>query len=281
MNNKHHIFLTSLILILFAACYHTTLIWMYGRFMGADSYYSHGFIIPFISGFFVWQKRDILKKEKVEISWWGLLFVFIAILTHILGTVIYVFSVSGFSIFFLIIGITLFIYGKNILKIIFFPLMFFLFMFPVPSAMINSISFPLKIIVTQSSVYIIRMLGITIFQEGFNISIPAGNLLVGNPCSGLRSIITFFALGSVLAYITPIDNIKKYYLILFVIPIALICNMVRVIILILISQFWGLAAAAPESFWHNASGIFVFIIGMILLFYTGKIIEWKISKTDT
>ncbi len=280
MNNKYHIFFISIILILFAVCYHTTLIWMYGRFMGSDSYYSHGFIIPLVSGFFIWQKKDVLKKEKVEASWWGLLFVFIALLTHILGTIIYVFSVSGFSIFFLIIGITLFIYGKNILRRIFFPLIFLLFMFPVPSAMINSISFPLKIIVTKLSVYIIGVLGIAVFQEGFNISIPAGDLLVGNPCSGLRSLITFFALGSVLAYLTPIDSVKKYILILFVIPIALICNMVRVVILILISHFWGLAAAAPESFWHNASGIFVFITGMLLLFYIGKLIEWKISKAD-
>lgn len=275
LNNKYHIIFIPLILIFFVACYHTTLSWMYGRFMSSDSYYSHGFIIPLVAAFLIWQKRTELKNEPATISYWGLLIILFAVILHLAGTIIYVFSVSGFSIFFLITGITLFIFGKKITQIIIFPLMFFIFMFPMPSAMINLISLPMKMIVAKASVYFVRLIGISVFQEGFHISILAGSLLVGNPCSGLRSLIAFLALSAVLAYMINMSIIRKWLLVLFVIPIALLSNMIRVVILVLISHFWGLAAAAPESFWHNASGVFVFFIGLAALFYTGKLMEWK------
>jgi exosortase len=273
LNNKYHIIFGSLILILFAACYHTTMSWMYGRFMSADSYYSHGFIIPLVSAFFIWQKRAELKNEPAQFCGWGLLIIIFSVCLHLAGTIIYVFSVSGFSIFFLIIGTTLFIFGKNITRKIIFPLMFLILMFPLPSAIIGIVSTPMKMIVAKSSVLVIRLLGISVLQEGFHISIPAGALLVGNPCSGLRSLIAFFALGSLLAHISGMSNIKKGLLIFSVIPIALIANMIRVVILVLISHFWGLAAAAPESFWHNASGVAVFFIGLAALFSVGRLME--------
>ena len=275
----HLIFLTIL-LLLFAICYYPVLTWMYARYMGADSYYSHGFIIPFVSGFLIWQKREQLKNINMEFSWYGLILIIIAVLIHITGTILYVFSASGFSIFFLVIGISLFILGKKATRIILFPLVFLVFMFPLPTAFLTTILFPMKMLVAKVSVEIVNFLGIPTHREGFYITIPAGTMLVGNPCSGLRSLISFLALGSVFAHISNISNMKKWILFLLAIPIALLSNMVRVPILLLISQYWGLSAAAPDSFWHDASGIFVFIIGLFFLFYAGKLLRWKSSGTD-
>jgi len=67
-----------------------------------------------VSGFLIWQKREELKGKEVELFWWGLLLIAVSVLLHIFGTVIYVFSVSGFSIFFLAVGISLFLFGKEI-----------------------------------------------------------------------------------------------------------------------------------------------------------------------
>lgn len=243
--------------------------------MGSDSYYSHGFLIPIISGFLIWQKRKQIEETEFVFSWWGLWFILAAVLIHLLGTILYVFSISGFSIFFLIIGLSLFIFGRNITRIIFFPLIFLIFMFPVPEAFISTISFPMKMLVAKTGVDIVSFLGIPTFREGFNISIPAGNLLVGNPCSGLRSLISFMALGSVFAYIIDFSLTKKIALFLLSIPIAILSNIVRVPILILISHFWGLEAAAPDTFWHTASGVFVFVIGLAMLYMAGRILQWE------
>jgi len=284
MNTKNtlwmHIIYPSIVLLLFAACYHSTLSWMYVRFMSQDSYYSHGFIVPIVSGYLIWRKRTIFKERDPEVSWWGLVLIIASVLIHVTGTVLYVFSLSGFSIFFLILGTSLFIFGKDITRVILFPLVFLIFMFPLPLAFISAISFPMKLLVAKVGVWIVDSLGIPALREGFHITIPAGSLLVGNPCSGLRSLISFLALGAILAYLSGTSNIRKWILFFFSIPIALLSNIIRVPILILISHYWGLEVASPDSFWHNASGVFVFIVGILSMFYTGRLLEWKTQETD-
>ncbi len=272
---KTHLLFIPILLICFIACYYDVLTWIYSRYMSPESYYSHGFIIPFISGYLIWQNREELGKTSVKKSWWGFFLIIFSVLVHIAGTILYVFSLSGFSIFLLIFGITLFLFGKNITGIILFPLGYLILMLPLPMALIGSISFPMKMFVAKAGAEIISILGIPISREGFHITIPAGSLLVGNPCSGLRSLISFLALGAILAYLSNISGIKKYLLFFLSFPVAILSNVIRVPILILISHFWGLSAAAPDSFWHGASGVFVFILGGSALFCIGKLLEWK------
>jgi len=265
---------TAIIVLVAAFAYKTTLIWMYDRFMGADSYYSHGFLVPIISLYLVYLHKENLAKKDPQKSLIGLTLILFALLFHILGTILYVFSISGFSIFFLIIGLSLFLFGKEISKILWFPLLFLIFMFPLPEAMINLVSFPLKIFAAKAGVWVISILGIPIYLEGFNIFIPAGQLLVGNPCSGLRSLIAFLALGSIIAYLEPISTLKKFFLFFLSIPIALLSNIVRIPILILVSNYWGLEAAASDSLVHTGSGIFVFVLGFSLIFSASKVFKW-------
>ena len=248
---------------------------MYGRFSGIDTYYSHAFLIPLVSGFLVWQKRQHLKGMSPEISWWGFVVIVFAVLMHIAGTILYVFSISGFSMFFFIIGSSLFLFGKRITGEIKFPLAFLIFMFPLPLAIITAISFPMKLVAAKAGVTIVSFLGVSVLREGFNISTSAGSLVIGNPCSGLRSLISFLALGAFFAYLTNTSNVKKFVLFALAIPVAILSNMVRVPILILISYYWGLEAASPDSFLHDASGFLVFVIGFIMLFSISRTMEWK------
>ncbi len=259
--------------LLITLTYKATLIWLFQRYIGEDSYYSHGFIVPFVSIFFIYQQKDRLKRITQQASLAGLCVVLFALLLHVLGTILYIFSLSGFSLYFLIIGLTLFLFGVERSRIIWFPLFFLVFMFPLPMAVIGLISFPMKIFAAKAGVFLVSMLGIPVHGEGFNITIPAGHLLVGNPCSGLRSLIAFLALGSVFAYITPLSTGNKWILFLFSIPVALLSNIIRVPILILVSHYWGLEAAVPDTLVHTGSGIFVFVFGFFLLFLLARVLE--------
>jgi len=138
---------------------------------------------------------------------------------------------------------------------------------------ISMISFPLKMFAARCGVWLVGLLGIPILREGFNISIPDGNLIVGNPCSGLRSLISFLALGAVYAYLTSLPFVRKWILFIFSVPIALLVNIVRVSILILVSHYWGLAAAAPDTMVHTGSGLAIFVMGVLLLFFSSKVLE--------
>ncbi len=273
-----HFFFIPIIIALFIGGYYDVLRWMFDRYTSPDSYYSHGVLIPFVTGYFIWLKKNELKNYTPEYSSLGLLVIIFAIFLHILGTLIYIFSISAFSIFFLVLGISLYLFGMQITKLILFPLMFLIFMLPLPLTIIESISFPLKMLVAKVGVWIISILGLPIYREGFNITIPEGHLLVGNPCSGLRSLVSFLALSSVFAYVSTLTNIKKSILFFSAIPIALISNIIRVPLLILISHYWGIDAAAPDTFVHTASGIFVFAIGLILLFSIKHFLEIGYDK---
>lgn len=272
------IFICALVVILFITGWYETLQWMVIRFSGADSYYSHGFIIPIISGYLIWQKKEFLKQCEIRPSVWGIVLIVFALLLHVIGTVFYVFSISGFSIFFLIIGLVLFLFGFQVFKTILFPLMFLLFMFPLPISVINSAAFPMKLMVAKAGAQLVGALGIPVFQEGFNISIPAGSLLVGNPCSGLRSLLAFLMVGTLFSYLSDLGFIKRIVLVAFTIPIALTVNILRVCALILISNFWGLKAAAPESFWHTASGVMLFVVALGFFFTCVRVLQWIESK---
>ena len=258
-------------LILF--CYIDVLKWMFNRYISSDSYYSHGFLIPFVSLFLIWQDRRRLQEVAFTSSKIGLILICFSLLLHVVGTVIYIYSVSGFSLFFLIIGLTLFLCGPQITKIIAFPLIFLIFMFPLPMAFISIVSFPLKMFAAKSGVFLVTLLGIPVLREGFHISIPNGNLIVGNPCSGLRSLISFLALGALFAHLTSLPLVRKWILFISSIPIALLVNIIRVALLISISHFFGLAAAAPDTIFHTGSGLLIFVIGILLLFLSAKVLE--------
>jgi len=238
---------------------------MYGRYISSDSYYSHGFIIPFVSGYLIWLKREELKATQVSTTWFGFCLVILAALLHLFGTAVYIFSVSGFSIWMLLVGSCLFVFGWKKTKKIAFPLLFLGFMFPVPLAFITIISFPLKMLAANYGVKLVELTGIPVFREGFNIIIPQGTLLVGNPCSGLRSLIAFLALGSLFAYMSNLSIARKWALFFLSVPVALLSNLIRVPILILWSYKYGLAAAASDTLVHTLSGFVVFVLGFMLL----------------
>jgi len=248
---------------------------MYVRSAGVDSYYSHAFLIPIVSAWLIWQKRAQLKGLHPEISWLGLIIIVFAVILHIFGTILYVFSISGFSIFFLIIGAALFLFGKEITKAISFPLVYLVFMFPLPLAILSAVSFPMKTLAAKAGVAVVRLLGVSVLRQGFTLTIPAGQLVVGNPCSGIRSLIAFLALGAVLAYLQKSSNTRKIILFLLAIPIALLSNMCRVPLLILIAHLWGMKAASPESLLHGATGMFVFVLGFFMLLLGAKVLAWK------
>lgn len=270
-----HLLFSVLITVGFILCYYDVLQWMYGRYVNPDSYYSHGFLIPFVSGFLIWQRRETLKNQQATSSLLGLFLIIAALLIHLFGVVLYVFSISGFSILILIFGISLFLLGRSVTRILLFPLLFLVFMFPLPQAIIDTVSYPLKLLVARLGADVVALLGIPVFREGFLISIPSGQLLVGNPCSGLRSLISFLAIGSLLAHMAKTSAFKKLLLSIWTVPIALFSNVVRVSILILVSHHWGLAAAAPETLLHTASGVLTFVLGSSVLFYSGALLDWE------
>lgn len=261
-------------IFLFTFLYLDTFKWMYERFTEAESYYSHGFLVPFIAGYLIYTKRHEIKSLPIEYSYWGLLILSIALFIHFLSVLSHVYFISGFSILIFVFGIYLFLVGPRITKIFSPGLFYLIFMFPLPLLVIQNISLPLKFFVTHASVGFTNLIGIPVVQTGFLLNLSDGVMIIGNPCSGLRSIFSFLALGTVFVVVGDhFLTLKKVTFLLLCIPIALLSNLIRVVFLIITGSLIGVQNATEGSFYHDFSGYAVFLLGLIIMN-----IFWKALK---
>ena len=275
MKNRHFYLYIGLIIFFIILVYHSTFAWLFERYAAADSYYSYGLLVPFISIFLIWHKKEELKKLDSQYSHWGITILVFSLSLHFISTLFDVFFLSGFSILFLVFGISLFLFGKKITREILFPLSFLFFMFPLPLELINSISLPMSMFVVKSSVFILRRFAdIPITNEGFQLFLPKGTLVVENLCSGLRSLIVMLALSSIFAYLLNANMLKKIVLFLLAFPIAIISNLIRVILLCLAVYIYG--SQKTMGFFHEFTGYLVFVIAFGGLWLCWKELQWRI-----
>lgn len=254
-----------------ALTYVPTFVWMKIRWFGRDSYYSHGILIPFIVAFLIWQKKDELKRAAVSCHPWGLPLIIAGICIHVISSVLRVYFTSGFSLLLTVTGIILHFYGWQILRLIAFPIFFIVFMIPLPQVVVVNISFRMKMFAAALSAKVINAMGILAVREGSIIRMRHAYVIVDDVCSGLRSLISLTALGSIFAYMFKAAMWKRVLLFLSTIPIAIITNVCRVVFLAFVSEVWGHEAAGGIV--HDASGFGIFVIAFVLLMAVSKILE--------
>jgi exosortase len=244
---------------------------MVDRWTAAETYYSHGFLVPLICLFIVWQKRQELGKLKADPAKLGWVIFTLGILIHIISSLWQVFFSSGFSLIFVITGLILIFLGKEYFKKLIFPILFIFFMIPLPLVLISNLSFRLKIIASQISVFIVNKLGIAAVREGSIIKTAHSVLTVEDPCSGIRSLIALIALGALMAYFSRLTKAKKFILFLSSIPIAILSNVIRIVALTLVSEVYG-AKLATGTF-HDIMGYLVFVFAFLGLSLLQKSLE--------
>jgi exosortase len=263
----------SILALLTLTAYIPTFIWMYDRWVAHDTYYSHGFLVPFISIFLVWLKRESLSKIEIKPANLGWLFFLFGILAHALSAnkLVRVYFTSGFSLIVVLIGLTLLFFGKKILRQVLFPILFLVFMVPAPLVALSDTSFRLKIFAAQASTKIINLLGVPAIREGSIIRTIHSQMIVEDPCSGIRSLIALIALGSLMAYFSNISRTKKIIVFFSSIPIAVVSNIIRIVALSLASEMYG--AKFAMGWFHNTMGILVFVFAFFGLSLIAKLLE--------
>lgn len=256
---------------MFIFAYVPTFFWIWDRWFARDSYYSHGVLIPFITGFLIWQKKDQLMSMKPVNSPWGIGLIVIGLAAHAFGSLMRVYFISGFSMLVVLVGLILFFYGSQIFRKILFPIFFLVFMVPFPLVIITDISFKMKIFAAKIAASFLNNFGIPAVRDGSLIRMQHAQVLVDDVCSGLRSLISLMALGSIFAYWMQSSMTKRCVLFLTTIPIAIITNVVRIIFLSSVAEIWGPQYA--DGILHTASGFLVFGVAFVLLFIMGRILE--------
>jgi exosortase len=224
---------------------------------------SHGLLVPFISLYFAWQKREELRRVAISTSTWGAVIVISSLLIYIVAFAGDVAFIARLMLVVSLMGLVLFNYGKKVFKLIVFPLFFLFFMVPIPVSLIQIISLPLQFFTTAISAKIINAFSIPVSQEGNMLYFVQTQLEVAQACSGLHSIVALIMLGVMFAYVSSKGLTPKIILLASAIPLALLVNIIRVSGTGILAHYYG--ANVARGFLHEFSGLAVFAFGFLTL----------------
>jgi exosortase len=225
--------------------------------------YSHGFLIPVISGWLIWSKREALAKSPVVPGYWGLPLMALALFLYIVGSVGADLFLQRVSLIVMIAGAIMFIAGTAVLRIVLFPLALLLLMIPLPGIVFNAIAFPLQLFAARVSSAVLEACAVPVFREGNVMHLASASLDVEEACSGIRSLMSLTALCVVYTYLIHSSWIPRVTLFVMVIPIAIIANVARVTVTGVLAHYASMETAMDV--FHTVGGIPVFLIAAALL----------------
>ena len=230
----------------------------------SDPNFSHGFFVPAFSLFVLWQDRSHLGRIRPAPSLWGLPVIVLAMCTLVLGIFGAELFLSRASLIVLIAGMTLFFMGWEMLRAVSFPLLFLVLMVPLPAIVFSQITFPLQILASKLSAWLLPFLGVPVLREGNVINLPAMPLEVAEACSGIRSLLSLTTLAIMYGYLLEKRVVIRVVLTLASVPIAVVANGLRIVGTGLLVQYWDPDKA--EGFFHAFSGWLIFVVSLLMLF---------------
>jgi exosortase len=224
---------------------------------------SHGFIVPLMAGYFVWDRIKQLNAATVSNSWNGCLVLFLALLLYVLSYAGGLAFPARIAMVLALLGLVWCLLGNDIIKILAFPILFLLFMIPVPYSLLNFVSGPLQLIATKISANMISACSIPVYREGNMLYFVGTQLEVAEACSGIRSIMSLTMLAFAFASMMRDGWKNRIILIVAAIPIAMIANIFRIAGTGVLANFYGDKVA--KGFLHEFSGMAIFAFGFITL----------------
>lgn len=224
---------------------------------------SHGLLVPLVSLYLIWQRRAELQLVERSSSLWGALLLVSSLVLYLISYAGDVVVTMRLALVGSLVGLILYVLGPALLRIVLFPLLFLLFMIPVPDSVVGSVSFPLQLMATSAAASLIGLLSIPVWQEGNMLYFVQTQLEVAEACSGLRSLVALTMLSVLLAYLLDSPRSQRWLLALSALPVAITANILRVSATGVLAHFYG--AEVARGFVHTFSGIAVFLFGLALL----------------
>jgi exosortase B len=161
--------------------------------------------------------------------------------------------------------------GPAALKAAFFPIFFLIFMVPLPEALVAAVTAPLKSAVSAVASSLLYNLGYPVGRSGVIMTVGPYQLLVADACAGLNSMFTLEALGLLYMNLMGYTSVaRNVVLAILLIPIAFAANIVRVMILVLVTYHFG--DEAGQGFVHGFAGMVLFMVGLVLMLATDKLL---------
>nr|WP_321238909.1 exosortase B [uncultured Tolumonas sp.] len=225
----------------------------------------HGPILLLMFGWTLhreWPRLQVLPDNG---SRWGWLLVVLALLAYVMGRSQQIWLLEIGAFIPLLAGCGILAKGGAALRPLAFPLLMLLFAIPLPSALVDLLTTGLKQHVSVLAENLLYSAGYPIARSGVTLTIGSYQLLVADACSGLNSLFSLFAVGLLYLYMQGYQSRWRNLLLLLAIaPIAILANVVRVVVLVLLTYYGG--DALGQGFLHGVAGILLFAIALLALY---------------
>ena len=238
---------------------------------------AHGPIVLFTGLWLLWRMRglvaDIVKPAPLLPV---LVLCAVLIPLYVFARITQIVEIEGYIMYALLLTAVYSLIGLKAMKRLWFPLFYLLFVFPPPESIVALVTQPLKIWISQAAIGLLHFFGYPIGGAGVTIQIGQYQLLVAAACSGLNSIISLSAISLFYVYIRHQADVRYALLLsLLILPVAVLANFVRVLILILVTYYFGEAAA--QGFLHSLAGLTMFVIALLGIFAADSLLHplWR------
>ncbi len=268
------LYMVGLALVL---CFGECLVWMVERWWNAE-YYGHGFLIPLVSGYLIFQQRETLRQLPREGFKAGLGVMGLGLALHVLATYLGVNFGSGFAFVITLYGVVLWFWGWPVARSVAFAIAYLGFMVPVERLLVDRLAQPMQLMGSRFGGEFANAIGIPAQTIGTAVHIPGYTFEVAVACSGLKSVISMSALGTLYAYMLVAPLWKRLALIALSLPVALVANSARIALTLVLGRTFG--AHAAEGFTHTVSGVIVFVFALIGMVIAGRALGCKQIRDD-
>ncbi len=244
-----------------------------------DPNYSHGFLVPFVSLAFAWaawreSERSfasvIPKSEFIE----GIFQIGFGFVLHLGMWFTRNFFLDTLAFICMLRGLLLVWGGRSASRSFSFPLLFLMFAAPLPIHWYQPFALRMQQWVTEFSTFLLRLIGVPIYQEGYYIHLPGFTMEIAEACSGLRQLVAILALSVAIGHLSGRGAVFRWGLGILAIPIALVANCVRVvlsgIIVMTFGRQWG------EGVYHTIEGLAIVALSALLL----VAMAWALAKFE-
>ena len=233
--------------------------------------YSHGFLIPLVTLYILWEKKGLILSSVAAPQWSGVCLIIIASIVFLIGEVSALYLLIQYAFVLALIGISLVTIGKGTRYTV-TPILLLLFAIPLPYVIEVLLTAKLQLISSSLGVSFIRLCQIPVFLEGNVIDLGVYQLQVVEACSGLRYLFPLMSLGFIAAYFYQASFWKRALVFLATIPITILMNSFRIGAIGVLVDNWGISMA--EGFLHDFEGWIIFMACAVLLF----ILVWVLEK---
>jgi exosortase len=248
---------SALIFLLVAAIYYQVLERLVTDWWQIPDF-SHGFLLPPFAAYLVWERRITLLATKPAPAWSGIAVMAFGLVVLLLGIYGAELFLSRISFLILLAGLVLCFGGRPFIKELRFPLLVLILAIPLPSLILNQITFPLQIFASKVASDLLPLFAVPV------IVLPLMKLEVAEACSGIRSLVSLFTMAIIYGYFVERSAMRRVMLALASIPIAIAANAVRIVGTGLCVQYWS-----PEKamgFFHEFSGWVIFLVSLACLY---------------